>query len=66
MMNRSTRAALTGGLVLAAGLTVGGAALAGDGPAPTPAYVTVEDPAPGPATAERDCPAEDAAVGVNL
>lgn len=65
-MNRSTRAALTGALVLGAGLTVGGAALAVDSPPPAPAYVTVEEPVAGTAASNSDCPAEDAATGTDL
>ena len=65
-MNRSTRAVLTGALVLGAGLTVGGAALAVDSPPPTPAFVTVEEPVAGTAASDRDCPAENATTGTDL
>jgi hypothetical protein len=59
-VNRISRVALTGGLALAAALTVGGAALAGPDAPPGPAgrTVAVQDPAPeGPGSpGDRDCP----------
>ncbi len=59
-VNRISRVALTGGLALAAALTVGGAALAGPDapPAPAAVAVAVQDPSPDrPGSAgDRDCP----------
>ncbi|MEJ3651403.1 hypothetical protein WEH80_00145 [Actinomycetes bacterium KLBMP 9759] len=63
-MNRvPTIAAITGGLLVIGGVVAGGIAIAGEeAPAPTPAYVTVDDsPRPGLANiqqtpGERDCP----------
>jgi hypothetical protein len=66
-VNRISRIALTGGLALAAALTVGGAALAGPDAPPDRAgrTVAVQDPSPGGpgAPGDRDCPGDGAGPG---
>lgn len=62
-----TLAALTGGLLVTGAVVAGGIALAGEdrSPAPTPAFVTVDEPANGQrvqqaqgGTGEKDCPGD--------